>query len=413
MRLSKISRGLIVAIFVTIIVFFGILDIKLIFQNPSENIAIRSLFPKFSYIATIFILTIIYVYIKDKLYKKKIKRNISFVYRYIYLLSIILISKLVIIRHTIENYSFAFIIVNLILTIIISLVVKRIVFNISKSDILSVITLIASTMYINVIENRTTFVLSMIIILINSLVILTLQFLIDELKQKGIKTKKYIMLSILMGVEMGISTILGINLVVWLLVLFLLLFITIDLDTTHVNFPKFIINSVSNNNRDRLYKIERININKIIISIIISAIVMIIVYSSLVVLFEKISVGNYISNLNNNDILNKNDVNLTFSKSNIITYTKSFLSLSKSYYFSLVVYILIIEMLSFFLRRRYDTKTTVIKIIFIGMYVMTCVLNLNILYLQPLFNILLIIIAVINTSSLYLNREERIKMLVA
>ena len=413
MRLSKISRSLIVAIFVVVILFFGILDIKLIFQDHTTNGSIHTLFPKLSYVVTIFILTIIYVYIKDKLYKMKIKRNISMIYRYLYLISIILIARYVVIRQTIDNYSISFVIANLILTIIVSLIVKRIVFNISKSDILSVVTLISSAMYVNVIDDNTTFILSMIIILVNTLIILTMQLLIDELKQKGIKTKKYILLSILLGFEMNLSSILGINLFVWVLVLLVLLFITIDLDRTHINFPKFITNSLSNKNRDRLYKIERININKILISVIIAAIVMIVFYSISVLILSKVSVMQQIKELNNNFLFNDNNIDVIINKNRVINYSNCFISLSTTYYLSLVAYILFLEILSFFLRRKYDTKTTAIKTIFIIMFVFACMLDLNILYFQPLFNILLIIIAVINTSSLYLNREERVKMLVA
>ena len=83
MRLSRISRGLVVAIFVFIIVFLGISDIKIIFQNESNNVSTYSPITKLVYAFVIFALTIMYVYIKDKMYKMKIKRKISLLYRYI------------------------------------------------------------------------------------------------------------------------------------------------------------------------------------------------------------------------------------------------------------------------------------------------------------------------------------------
>lgn len=410
MKLSRISRGLIVAIFVTITIFLGIIDVKLIFQ---ESNPMYSTVSKLVYIVLVFSLTMIYIYIKDKLYKMKIKRKIAFIYRYVYLITLILISRYIIIINTIETISFGIIFFNILFTIITALIVKRIVFNISKSDMLSVVATVSFAMNLNVINNTQTLTLAMIVSFITLTIIITLQFLIDELKQKGIKTKKYIIYSLLIGLEMGISLIFGINIMVWVLLLLLLIFITIDLDYTHINFPKKIINSLSTENKDRLYKLERININKILISIVISFFAMVIIYKTGILLLQVIPENTIIGILKSNikDILKINTTHVNIS--NFIGYCKFFLNLSKSYYLCLIIYILILESLSFFLRRRYDTKTTIIKAIFINLFVMVYVLKLNILYFQPLFNILLVIIAIINTSSIYLNREERIKMLVA
>lgn len=402
MRLSRISRGLIVALFVCIIIFFGILDLKMIFQNSFGSLFGKAFLIRVMYVTSIFILTIIYVYIKDKLYKIKVKRRVALVYRYIYLISVILFTRYIIVIKTIDAYTNNTLGFNIIFSIIIALIVKRIVFNISKSDILSVIALISTSMIYNVINDKELLVKSYLLSIVMLSIILFMQFLIDELKQKGVKTKKYHVESIIVGIFIGISLLFNISGYMWLIVLFILLLITINMDTTHFNFPKVIVNSVSKNNKDRLYKIEQININKIFVSIITIIVTMLAVYGVMYLVL-------------NNEMLKStfSIIDINCNMNNIITYTKNFIGLSKSFNLFLIIYILIIEVLSFFLRRRYDTKTTIIKTIFITLYVMCCLKNIEILYFQPLFSIMLIVIAIINTSSLYLNREERVKMLVA
>lgn len=410
MNFSRISRGLMVAMFVITIVFLGVLDVKLIFENQSS---MYSALTKIVYIAIIFSLTLLYVYIKEKLYKMKIKRNVSFIYRYIYLIMVIVISKYIIISRSITNASVIQLLLMMIITVVASLIVKRIVFNISKSDILSVVTMVGYTMILNVIKEPKVFIFSCTIQLIVLAIILLLQLLIDELKQKGIKTKKYIKFSILIGILMGISVILGVNILVWVLVSIILLFITMDLDHTHMNFPRRIISLLSQSNKDRLYKIERININKILISIAIALFIMfsIAIIGHFVLYKSQSYVWMQQLKIIMNQNCNINNANLNIN--GVIEYSKTYLGLSKTYYICLIAYILILEILSFFLRRRYDTKTTTIKTIFIAIYFAISIFNLNIFYFQPLLNILLVIIAIINTSSIYLNREERIKMLVA
>lgn len=412
MRLSRISRGLIVAIFVLIIVFLGVLDIKLIFKGELEDIYKYSPFEKLIYAIIIFILTIIYVYIKDKFYKMKIKRKIALVYRYMYLISITIIARYIIIINTIKDLSSFAMVFNIVFTIITSIIVKKIVFNISKSDILSVIAVVAYSMNLNVIINKEILYTSIFITFIVTLIILVLQLLIDELKQKGIKTKKYVILSCLLGILMGISSLIGVNIMDWVIVLVSLVFITVNLDNTHIDFPKNFVNALSNKYKDKLYKIERVNINKILISILISVICIIVIYNiGQLILYKFTNID--ILRIFNNIEINSNIPNSRNTINDFIIYSEAFLGLSSTYYLSIIAYILILELLSFFLRRRYDTKTTVIKLIFILLFITVYILKLNILYFQPLFNILLVIISIINTSSMYLNREERIKMLVA
>jgi len=414
MKLSRISRGLIVAVFVLIIVFLGIVDIGLVFKKELNNSSIYSPFTKLIYTFIIFALTLIYVYIKDKFYKMKIKRKVALVYRYIYLVTTVIVARYLILTSTLKDLSSFALVMNIIFTTLVAIVIKKIVFNISKSDILSVIGVVAYCLNLNVIDDLETLYVATIISIVVALIILCLQLLIDELKQKGIKTKKYILFSCFVGMLMGISTLVGISMINWIVVLVLLLFVTVNLDNTHLDFPKTFVNSLSQKSKDRLYQIERININKILVSVLIAIICIVIIYNIGQLVLYSLSDVYILRLLNININLNLNN---TFSVEDIVNnfenYSVTFLSFSSTYYLLLISYILILEILSFFLRRKYDTKTTVIKLIFIVLFVTMIIFELNIYYFQPLFNILLVIIAIINTSSLYLNREERIKLLVA
>jgi hypothetical protein len=117
---------------------------------------------------------------------------------------------------------------------------------------------------------------------------------------------------------------------------------------------------------------------------------------------------NAVENLDANKISN-----ISVDINQVTIYGKNLIKFSKSYYMIIFIYILCLEFLAFILKRRYDTKSTVMKIIFISMFLAISLLNLNIYYYQPMLTILLVIIAIVNTSNIYLNREERIKMLVA
>ena len=53
------------------------------------------------------------------------------------------------------------------------------------------------------------------------------------------------------------------------------------------------------------------------------------------------------------------------------------------------------------------------KFIFLMIFSTMVVFKVNINFYQPILTVLLIMIAIVNTSNIYLNREERIKLLVA
>ena len=418
MNISRISRSIIVAIFVVFIIFLGFINISNNLTNGNyTSYSISSILLRISLIIAVMLLSFIYMYIKDKLYKKHVKKRLSYVYRYIYIIFVLLVSSIFSIRDLLSSFSDSMMLFSVVMSLIIALTIKKIIFNVSKGDLLSVIGMFTYAILPKTFINKEAYILSTLFTAIFVLAIFVFQKLIDELKQKGIKTKKYLIESLILGTLLGISTIFGANVFLWCVVLIIAIFITYNLDNTHINFPKAFMASLTQARREELYKIERININKIFVSILIAVIILLVI--------NIISVG-IITNINStNEIvnylvmqINENALsNFSFHPGILISQMKSvaidFMSFGPLLYILLFAYILFMEILAFCLRRRYDTKSTLMKVIFLALFVSIVIFNLNIYYFTPALTILLILIAIVNTSNIYLNREERIKMLVA
>lgn len=411
MNISKISRSLVVIIFVALILFMGYNDIILLLNNSNNNIALNIL--KVVYIIVTILLVILYVYIKDKLYRKKIKRNISLVYRYIYISFIVIIMSIISIYSKLYLVSNITLLIYLILKLSIAFVLKKIIFNVSKSDILSVFGTFAFAMLPYIYMNIESLFVNLINNLVLFLTILLIQKLIDELKQRGIKNKKYLIISLILGVFVGFTILLGVSMYIWIFVALISLILTSNLDKTHICFPKKIISSVNQKTKEMLYKVERVNIGKLFVSNLVIALVAFVISFIGKLIITNINVTNsLLINLFNfyNDILNINFSNIC---TNLVNNTNILLSSSKTYYILILAYIVIVEILAFVLRRRYDTKSTLMKLIFILLYLSIAVFSLDITNYQTILTVFLILIAIVNTSNIYLNREERVKMLVA
>lgn len=409
MSISKISRSLVVVLFVALIIFMGYEDVILLLNNSSNSTTLNIL--KVVYIIVTFLLVGLYVYIKDKLYRMKIKRNISLIYRYIY------ISFIVIVISIISIYKYLYLINNLTLGIyvllkfIIGLILKKIIFNVSKSDILSVLGLFGFAMLPCVYSDINILFTNLINTFVVFIAILIIQKLIDELKQRGIKNKKYLFFSLLLGIFIGFTIILGISAYLWGLIALMSLILTVNLDKTHLDFPKKIITFANPKIKDALYKVERININKLVFSIFVITIV-----ACIVSFIGRILVLN-IDFLKESVLFNPNtgisNFNISNAIYNFVNNTKILLSTSRTYYILIFAYIVFIEVLAVVLHRRYDTKSTIMKLFFILLYISISIFDLNITNYQTILTVLLILISIVNTSNIYLNREERIKMLVA
>lgn len=420
MNISRISRSIVVAIFGVFIVFFCYLDISAIINKSLDTVIVSNLI-KLGYAVLLIVLVLMYLYIKTKLYKMKVKRKVTFIYRYIYLSIVVVAITFLMITKTIPEFSNVIKLVSVIILLLTSFGIKKIIFNVSKSDTLSVLGMFGFAMIFNVIENKSIYLNSILVTFSIVMIILLTQLIIDELKQRGIKNKKYLILSLGLGILMGISCLLGVNIIVYVLFSIGLIFITSNLDNTHINFPKKIMNSITQQSRERLYKIERININKLIYVLIVYMFITVIVFYGGKFVISKISdkvdlqvLNNIEQNIASNEI-SKENINLNVKQFaiNFVNHAKVLVSYSKTYYLILFIYIILVEILAFMLKRRYDTKSTSMKLYLILMFLSISIFNINILYFQPIITTFFILIAIVNTTNIYLNREERVKMLVA
>lgn len=411
MSISKISRSLVVLLFLLLIIFMGYQDVRLLLNNTSSNITLNIL--KVVYVIVAIFLILLYAYIKGKLYRKKVKRNMSLVYRYVYIVFIVIIMSIV------SIFKYLYLIDNLTLVVYVSfklaigLILKRIIFNVSKSDILSVLGLFFFAMLPCTYYDSVSLFTNLVNALIVFAVILLIQKLIDELKQQGIKNKKYIIYSLILGVLVSLTVMLGISGYVWIVIALSSLLITVNLDRTHIGFPRKILSFLNTKTKDTLYRVERVNISKLIVSILIISLVsvVIVLISKIVAPVVKIQ-NSLIYNIVNFNTGIQN-ININGFVSDLFSNTDKLLQYSKTYYLVILAYIVFIEILAIVLRRRYDTKSTIMKVFYILIYLSISIFKLDISNYQTILTVFLILIAIVNTSNIYLNREERIKMLVA
>lgn len=414
---SKISRSILVVIFIALVIFLGYLDIKALLNVNSQPVSTK--FLKIGYIFVFLCLTAFYVYMKEKLYKMKMKRKHSLILRYIYFSIIIVVAGFFNITKQMSDLKVIYIIGYLAVMLSSAFIIKKVIFNVSKSDILSVIALILYAMLPTVITDKYLYANGILIILFVFATILNLQILIDELKQQGMKTKKYMILSVTLGIFMGIASILGVNLLVWVFIALALLLTTVHLDNTHINFPKKLMHSVTQENREKLYGVERINISKLFIGLCIMILILMSVYylgsftvGKLQQMTDHPLVHMIYTNIQNNHITHIFDVNKMTAISLKDT-AVSFVNYAKVYYLIVLGYILLVEFLNIILKRKYDTKSTMLKTLLVLLFIALPIFKIDIGIFQSLFTIMFVLIAIVNTSNIYLNREERVKLLVA
>lgn len=412
--MSKISRSIVVAIFVTLIVFLGISDF--VYINKIGNLTgTISNWIKIGYVLLIIVLISLYIYVREKLSRLKLQKFISILYRYIYISLVMLATTFFKVYKIMDMYPKRTLILYFILTFFIGLIVQRIIFNVSKSDVLSVLGMFISFTLPNIIDDKTINLNSKIIEFTLLISIYVLQILLDELKQLNIKNKKYIIQAIILGLCIGFSVLCGVNYLIWEIIAIVSIFITSNLDSTSLNLSNRQNKTIKRKkNNYFIYKIERIKISKLLISLSIVILISSIMYfggRNLVRIMANNSngvCGNIVR-----DLTVGIHANVDTSISNIKVQAYNFSSMSTRLYMCCYIYIIAMEILSIVLHRKYDTKSTVIKLCFVLLYTIITIFKLNVLYYQPVLTILLIIICIVNTTNIYYNREERIKMIEA
>lgn len=415
MNISRISRRIVVAIFVVFVLCLTCLNIMLVLKDTS-NSSMSLKLAKYAFPFILILLSVGYAFIKEKMYKLKMNRKISLLYRYVYLVIIFIAICIYNLYEAKLDISSLSSISFVAISCLIAIVIKKIIFNVSKSDILSVIAALTYVLLPDLIVVKSEYFVSMLMTLFFVLAIFFIQKLIDELKQQGIKTKKYILFTVLSSIFSGLTLVLGLEVFVYIPLIILFLFITYNLDITHVNFSSKIFDNLSFEKKELLYKIERININKLIVSIAI-----IVVVTGVILTIFNFA---FIFSNTNNEYLNevKGFQNYSdrftlegydFSINSIKQNTQNLLNQSNMFYMIAFIYILFIEVLTVTLRRKYDTKSTVLKILFMSILGLYALSSSNVLFYHNICMVVVILIAIVNTSNIYLNRDERIKLLKA
>ena len=412
--MSKISRSIVVAIFVALIVFLGITDIVYINKDGVNTQTISNWF-KLLYVVLVIVLVSLYTYVREKLSKLKLQKTIANAYKYVYITLVMIAATFFKIYNVLDAYPKRTLILYFILIYLIGLFTQKIIFNVSKSEVLSVLSMFVVFTLPNAISDKTIDLNAKFISLLMITSIFVLQILLDELKQLNLKNRKYLVQAIILGVLIGISTLVGVNYLVWYAVALVSLFITSNLDSTSLNLSNRQNKTIKKRkNNYFIYKIERIKISKLLISL---AIIFVI---SLVIYFGGRGIIRILANHGNgvcqnivNDLAVGIHTKMSFSISSLKDVVRDFSSMSTRYYMFCYVYIILMEILSVVLHRKYDTKSTVIKLMFILLIGLATMFKLNIVYFQPVLTMLLNIICIVNTTNIYYNREERIKMIEA
>ncbi len=415
MNISRISRRLIVVLFIASIFVLTIANVMLI-CNDSSNESTVFIISKYIYPVIVAVLTLIYTYIKDKMYKLKINRKISLLYRYIYIMVIVIAAKIYGIFTSNVELSTIESVMYILISCLIAVNIKKIIFNVSKSDILSVLAVNLYSFIPMVIADKNIYLVSILMTMLFTFGLLYIQKLIDELKQQKIKNKKYIKYAAVVAVCFGFTIILGMNIYAYIPLIILVFVITYNLDKTNFNFPSNFIDKATSAQKDMMYKIERISISKLFVSvsIMIAITVVILVVSNYLFLTINIDNGvyNVVKNMQNY-VYRLSLSSYNFSITSIYDNINILLNTSNMFYMFGFLYIIIVEILTMILKRRYDTKSTIIKILFMSFALMYLISFTNIYLYQNIFTALIVVISIVNTSNIYLNREERIKLLNA
>lgn len=416
MSKSKISRYISVFLFVILMSIFEIYSIKCMFNVGDMTVDNRNsgITFKIYYVVTGALLCFIYAIIKEKLNRKNVKRSASLIIRCVYLcVGIILTLSYSLFKAKFEIFSSVTFYYYIVVNVLNCFIIKKIIFNISKTDILSVFMMFIYSTLPLCVKNWNEAMYITFLTFFMTLFVFFVQIFIDELKQPGIKSKKYLFEAILIGIVVGALCLLKISFNLFIFVLGSLLFITDNLDTTNISFPKSFMARLKKEKREKMYSIERIRISKLCLGIFVIFLVAVItsyfgkqLYFSL---FKNFKVE--ISSSFDYQVGNNYTIKYTFG--NFLKYVEKLTNISKNFYFVVVLYILFTEILAFLLGRKYDTKSTTLKLLTVGLIVTAFLNNLEILATYKMVTTLLLIIVITNTTNIYFNREERIKLLVA
>lgn len=385
MNISRIIRST-----VTIILSLILLAIAITcFSGLKETATDVKLYIKIIYIVLLFVSIFFYAVLKKKLYKKVENTNLVYIYRYTYLAVIVFVINAA--AATLQKTTFdANIAVQILVTFVNVILIKRIIFNISTSDMLSaaaaIIYIFIPKMIFSEMTTTSYLSYSLTIVLVGIFILFKI---IDEVSQHRMKTKKYIYLTLLLTCNIIVGIFFNITSLIWVSIILIAIIAGKNIDSTHLSLGQKNIDKTKFIGVKRfIYKIERININKLIIVLLIISLI-------------TVPVEYLINGFNTFKYLEVNS---------IIKIIQNLVQESRTYYISIIFLIILFELIGSFLGRKVDIKTTIMKWTLLSSIVLVAISD-SIVYRLYIFDTLLILIFILDISNIYYNRDEKIKLL--
>ena len=189
MSKSKISRYISVFLFVILMSIFEIYSIKCMFNVGDMTVDNRNsgITFKIYYVVTGALLCFIYAIIKEKLNRKNVKRSASLIIRCVYLcVGIILTLSYSLFKAKFEIFSSVTFYYYIVVNVLNCFIIKKIIFNISKTDILSVFMMFIYSTLPLCVKNWNEAMYITFLTFFMTLFVFFVQIFIDELKQPGI-----------------------------------------------------------------------------------------------------------------------------------------------------------------------------------------------------------------------------------
>ena len=412
MKRSRIICSIITVIYIILSVAICLIALKSNFETESSIGACEKLI----YVGTFGICVFSYIWVRNKLSKKMSNKalsvKISKVYCYLYLAVIVLVSRFImayVLKNEeiiplvsgfnmglgsylnyalglyIGNQMYANVILNTILVFVSSIVIKKVVLNITDNDMVATTT---SLLYIFApqslwqVNSYIRYNYNVLIVLVG---IYALLHIIDEVKNFNKKNNEYLIYSLVLGVIQSLDVMFGGSYILWLFSMIIASCTAMYIDVVHVLIP---FKQKLNYKLKRLAeKIEKVNISKLVyvcgISLVLSGITTCIYLA--------------LSSANNFSV---------FSVQNAV----SVLGHSRSYYLVLIITALVFEIVAVITKRKLDVKMYLIKLMFIVVAILTF-FTVDGVYASALFDTLLILNMVMVICNIGYNREERIKLL--
>ena len=393
-----------------------ILSIILLVRSNIQTQSSISMGLKAIYVLIMGACIFMYIAVRNKLAKRMSNKQLSIIisklYCYMYLAVIVFVSRLIgayVLKDVqismlnpsyelglgsylnyglgviLKNQMYANVIINTIIAFVSSIIIKKIMLNITDNDMVattsSIIYLMLPQSLINVGE-YIKYGYNVLLILIG---ILMFMYIIDEVKKFTKKTNKYLIYSGVFALIQSIDILLGGTYFMWLVLMVITTIAATYVDVVRLKFN--FKNKLDYKKKILLERIEKINISKLVnvalITLSVSGIVTIICCT----LVDK---SGYTS----------------FSLQNTI----NILGKSRMYYIILIVLILVFDIIAVVLKRKTDIKMFALKILSM-VSIVTTAFMIDTTYASAVFDTLLSLNVVISICNICYNREEKIKLL--